>query len=145
MSTHVSMNAGVHGCVSMHQRVGVHKCSHVPVSGRELGEVLVCRSGDSRALLWSWLQAGIHASGDQQVERESHRESVGQGGLWAVDSVPKNNTRSHTAPENMPGSISPMNSLQPPKAREEVGSNSVWIYHQGCYVLDQCGEAQGWS
>lgn len=34
MSMHVGMNARLHGSVSMYKRVGVHKCSHVPMSGR---------------------------------------------------------------------------------------------------------------
>lgn len=34
MHMHVSVNARVHGCVSVYERVGVSKCSHMPVSGR---------------------------------------------------------------------------------------------------------------
>lgn len=69
MHMHVSVNARVHGCVSVYERVGVSKCSHMPVSGRG---GLCAEPEPGRALLWNWLQAGIDASGDQQVERESH-------------------------------------------------------------------------
>lgn len=40
------------------------------------------------ALLLNCLQADINASRGQQVEKESHCGSVGQGGLWAVPGWP---------------------------------------------------------
>lgn len=83
MCMHVSMDARVHECVSMYQCVGVHKSCACEWEGTG-GGGLCAGPETGRALLWSWLQAGIDASGDQQVERESHREIVGQGGLWAV-------------------------------------------------------------
>lgn len=75
MRMHVSVDARVHECVSMYQCVCVHKCSHVPVSGRGLGEWLVCRTRDRQGLACSGAGCRL-ASMPQEISRWRERATV---------------------------------------------------------------------